>query len=109
MDTISFTYNWNNKLNCNFFTTIRALNPGKYHTGVQHEVFLKDDCLGIAEVVSVKAIYGRDINEYIAGLDTGYSVEETLKILSRMYKCDVSAKQFSFVLYKYTTKAGEKS
>ena len=108
MDTISFSYNWNNKLHCNFFTTIRALNPNKYRAGVQHEVLLKDDCLGIAEIVSVKAIYGRDINEYIAGLDTGYSVDETLKILSRMYKCDVSAKQFSFVLYRYLVYRGLK-
>jgi len=101
MDKISFSYNWNNKLNCNFFTTIRSLNPGKYHAGVQHEVVLKGDRIGIAEIVSVKAIYGRNINEYIAGLDTGYSIEETLKILSRMYKCDVSEKQFSFALYKF--------
>ena len=108
MDRISFSYNWNNKLHCNFFTTIRALNPGKYHSGVQHEVFLKDDSLGIAEVVSVKAIYGRDINEYIAGIDTGYTVEETLKILSLMYKCDASTKQFSFVLYKYLAHRGLK-
>ena len=101
MDTISFSYNWNNKLQCKFFTTIRALNPFKYHVGVKHEVVLKGDWLGIAEVVSVKAIYGRDINEYISGLDTGYSVDETLKILSRMYKCDASTKQFSFVLYRF--------
>lgn len=101
MDTVSFSYNWNNKLQCKFFTTIRALNPGKYHAGVRHEVVLKGDRIGIAEVVSVKAIYGRDINEYIAGLDTGYSVDDTLKILSRMYKCDASTKQFSFVLYRF--------
>jgi hypothetical protein len=101
MDKISFSYNWNCKLMCNFFTTIRSLNPKKYHKGMQHEVILKGDRIGIAEVVSVKAIYGRNINEYIAGLDTGYSVKDTLEILSKMYKCDVSVKQFSFVLYKF--------
>lgn len=101
MDTISFSYNWNNKLQSKFFTTIRALNPGKYRVGIKHEVVFKGDRIGIAEVVSVKAIYGRDINEYIAGLDTGYSVDDTLKILSRMYKCDASTKQFSFVLYRF--------
>ena len=32
-DTINFSYNWNSKLNCSAFTTIRVKNDKKYRIG----------------------------------------------------------------------------
>lgn len=83
---IKFSYNWNNKLDCNFFTTIRLYNPIKYQIGHIYDVSLKGEFKKQARLVEMKKIHHDQINAFIAGLDTGYSVEETKKILERMYK-----------------------
>lgn len=40
LPTIDFSYNWNGKLNCNSFTTIRLANPNKYQIGLDYLVKL---------------------------------------------------------------------
>lgn len=83
---LNFSTNWNNKLNCQCFTTIRLHNPKKYFIGAVFRVFLKGFLKGRAEVVGVKICTLKDINEYVARLDTGYSAAECRKIIQTMYK-----------------------
>ncbi len=101
METLSFSYNWNKKLECDFFTTLRLFNPVKYGIGNKLIIELKAEQKKIAEVVGHKKVMLDDINEFIAGLDTGYSVIETKNILRRMYpSVNWKTQGLSFVLLK---------
>lgn len=84
METIDFSYNWNNKLAGRFFTTLRLNNP-KFQIGKTFQVRLKDKDLCIAQVADFKILMLKDINSYIAGLDTGYTVPVCKEIIRKMY------------------------
>lgn len=81
-----FTTNWNNKLNCNFFTTLRL--RGNLYKGMTVMIkFEKDFTLeGPCKIVDKREMKLKDINEWIAAIDTGYGLEETINILKTMYK-----------------------
>ncbi|HMN89784.1 MAG TPA: hypothetical protein PKD70_11205 [Saprospiraceae bacterium] len=87
---LRFSYNWNKKLNCNCFTTLRL--AGSWQEGDTVSVVLKDGSiykeLGEAYIIGVKTFYCNSINEYIARLDTGYSAAKCKEIIRRMYKKD---------------------
>lgn len=83
---LDFSHNWNGKLGCNTYTTIRLSNPGKYHPGARFVIRLNKKPLHTAQVVAVRQITPFDINDWIAYLDTGYDAQETRNILMRMYK-----------------------
>lgn len=91
MENLTFSYNWNNKLDCKAFTTMRLHNPKKYFVGATFQVWLQEGAgpakaLGIVEVKDIRTLDAEQINEFIARLDTGYSRAEALQILQRMYK-----------------------
>lgn len=85
----SFSTNWNKKLNCDYFTTIRA--SGRYQIGDKGLITLKakPHCLGeiINKVEIDLSTYDKNKSGYdfIAYLDTGYDWNETLKIIDTMY------------------------
>lgn len=96
---INFSYNWNNKLNCKAFTTIRLRNANKYQIGKEYNILLKKQLLKSAIIEDIKTIYYNQINEFIARVDTGYSAEETKNILKKMYsKINLETQPFSFIL-----------
>lgn len=84
METIDFSYNWNNKLAGRFFTTLRLNNP-KYQVGKTFQVRLKGKDLCIVQVADFKQLMLDDINSYIAGLDTGYTVPVCKEVIRKMY------------------------
>lgn len=92
MDWLKFSHNWNNKLQCQAFTTIRFWNSEKYQPGKQLKIVLTDSKgavktdYGTATIASVYQITLQQITEYIARIDTGYSAAETQDILRTMYK-----------------------
>lgn len=104
MKTLNFNHNWNGKLNCDYFTTIRLYNEDKYKVGERFECYLKGQFKGVVEVVSVKVIYLHQINNWIAWLDTGYDVHTTQNILREMYKnksfINWKSQQLSYVMLK---------
>lgn len=83
---LDFSYNWNNKLNGKYFTTIRLHNPLKYCVGNILKVTLKLQPRGRVKILRVKTMTIDQINDYIACLDTGYQAEECKKFLKGMYK-----------------------
>lgn len=99
---IEFSYNWNNKLNNTYFTSIRQENLTKYIIGKEFNVILNEEFLKKAILVDIKKFQIKDLTNYMACLDTGYSKEESLNIFSRMYKIDASTseKVFYFLLFK---------
>lgn len=85
METISFSFNWNNKLECNAFTTIRIYSERKHVQGALFHVKLKGVDKGIIRLEEVKPFHLANLNSFIAYLDTGYSVENCTQIIHKMY------------------------
>jgi hypothetical protein len=91
MNEIVFTYNWNKKLDCRCFTSIRLSD--RYKVGDKYKIVLKPGrklsgdmvIKGIAEILEIKQFYLVQLNTFIAYLDTGYSIAECRKIIERMY------------------------
>lgn len=100
-EQLNFFYNWNNKLACTSFTTFRLHNPRKFVIGKKLSVMLTGKNLKDVEVRGVKIMKLHQVNEFIAQLDSGYSVEEFLKIIRDMYKnknIDLDAADWNLVL-----------
>jgi hypothetical protein len=104
IELIEFSFNWNGKLDCKSFTSIRVHNDRKYVTGNIYHVVLKRNKVteydyGLAKLIDKKVFRMRDLNEWMARLDTGYGKEETLKIIRTMYKWAVPETQFDYLLF----------
>lgn len=81
---IEFSHNWNNKLSCTAFTTLRLSD--RFGVGDRVEVYMNKRKLGTVEIVQkYKTEFGK-ISDSIAYLDTGYNADECRKILQTMYK-----------------------
>lgn len=101
-DTINFSSNWNNKLACKFFTTIRLKNDNKYAHNKVYTIHLQRKPLKRAEIIDIKHFTLNQLTEIIASLDTGYCLEETKTMLTQMYskKVNVNTHPFSLILLK---------
>lgn len=80
---IRFTYNWNNKLSCKVFSTLRLQNW--IEEGKKYSIFLKDVYQFDAECVRKTYYLLNELPEELCWLDTGYNGTETKKILKKMY------------------------
>jgi hypothetical protein len=96
IQNIDFSYNWNEKLNCKAFTTIRLSD--RFEIGDHLNVLLKKELRLNARVVNKHYFTLDKLSDTIAYLDTGYSKEETIDILQKMYK-NVDLTKAKFVLY----------
>lgn len=90
MDRINFSKNWNNKLFCESFSTIRLRDDERFVPGKLFEAVLMD---GDKEVFSKKVkLYCINITkldkltEGMALIDTGMSKEKTIGMFNNMYK-----------------------
>jgi hypothetical protein len=107
-NAIDFSYNWNKKLNCKAFTTIRMRNSARYRIGAVYDIFLDQGKKGkekvcSAEIVNIKDFLLQDIPTYSCWLDTGYSKEETIDIVKKMYanrQVNLATTLFSLILLK---------
>lgn len=98
----AFSTNWNNKLSCEYFTTLRLYSK-KFIVGNIYDIELQKKHLKFAECKAIKTLNIEQINDYIAGLDTGYDAEETKKLIKTMYKnlnLDWTTQRLVFVLFK---------
>ena len=84
MNELNFSYNWNNKLDCKCFSTLRLSN--RFNVGDNVTIKLNDKFHSFGQVVFKKRFLRSQINDAIAYLDTGYDSKECIKILDRMYK-----------------------
>jgi len=107
MNRLDFSHNWNNKLQCNVFSTIRRHLPAVHYHGKIVEVY---DCshnparfIGRAEYILVSPIKLHQLKPAMALLDTGYGLNETKEILINMYKNkvdDVHQESFCYCILK---------
>lgn len=112
-ETLKFTTNWNNKLNCQCFTTLRLHNPKKYFVGAKKDIFLDNRLKGAATIIGVQSFLLEHINDFIARLDTGYSAKECQKIILEMYKnnpvINWKTQQLDFCLLQFDHQAGQQT
>lgn len=104
---LAFSHDWNKKLNCDNFTTIRISD--RFKIGDKIEIFFKTESLGPAEIIGRKEIFIDDINEFIARIDTGYSAKETIKIIETMYPQIIGKRREQRKIFMYLITKNKKS
>lgn len=82
---LEFKYNYNNKLRCKVFTSLRLPNP-KLRVGAKFDITLGGYRKGLAKIISVDRIRGGELKLEQAKIDTGFNVIETMQILKNLYK-----------------------
>lgn len=98
MEQIHFSKNWNNKLDCTAFTTLR-LPHEKYQIDTLFEITLNGVNKGVGRIISINYISMDNINEFIARLDTGCSIEECKNIILDIYpNVDFTQQQLALLL-----------
>jgi hypothetical protein len=98
---LNFRDNFNNKLDCTYFTTFR-LN-GKYTPGQHFNIYLKNKYLFKAELIQNSFLLVHQIKDYMAYQDTGFSAKATIELLKRLYKDQVDnwdKRLFRYMLLK---------
>jgi hypothetical protein len=91
MSSIRFTQNWNNKLLCDVFTTIRIYNPDKYVVG-QKDKQPYENYLGTAKLIDAKSFKLENITEGMALIDTALNREACIAMMRKMYAAQLREK-----------------
>lgn len=81
---LDYSTNWNNKLDSPIHTTIRL--SGRFRVGDVIAEFLNNEFKGHVKVIDKKRILLDSLNDWVAGIDTGYTRDETIKLVKTMYK-----------------------
>jgi len=108
MQNINFSTNWNEKLSGRCFTSLRIHNENKYVVGQAYTVVLNGKALGIARLIKIQYLHLRHINDWVGGIDTGYTGLETQQILKRMYikkNINWETQLFDYMLFRYEVKS----
>lgn len=102
-NVLKFSQNWNNKLSCPYFTTMRLKDDNRFHIGETYDIVLKDQLLCHADIVDITHFFLKDINNFVAGLDTGYPAKQCQVMIATMYKnynIDWDKRMLSLLLLK---------
>lgn len=87
----NFTTKWNNKTECDYFTTLRMSD--RYQVGDTGLITLKNQPLFIAEIIAKNELkldaQPSPYLDLIAYLDTGYKWTETVAIIKKMYGLEI--------------------
>lgn len=96
--TIKFYKNWNNKLKCQYFTTVRP-DWDYYVKGDEYGIMLNGQFQFIGKILSIRRFYLKDLNDYIAYLDAGMDAVDLTAHIKRMYPAkDFTTEKLSFLL-----------
>ena len=107
MERLTFSHNWNRKLDCDVFSTIRLWNPAKHYEGKEVEIY--DNSVnpgrykGRGKYAIVSEFKLNQLKPAAAMLDTGYSLEETINILKTMYfkkVPDLEKQSFAYIIVR---------
>lgn len=98
MRTINFTSNFNNKLDCQCFITIRSDYYNDIKVGSICQIALNKNVLYNAQLLAVKPFKLGSLNEFVSCLDTGYSVAETIAMIRKMYNNKITLNDTMYLL-----------
>lgn len=100
MEQINFSENWNNKLNCNCFTTVRLKNNGKYIVGETY-VIIFGKINFTADIVYIKHFLLKDVDNWISLIDTGLLSAQFTNVVKKMYpNINFDLQQLSIILLR---------
>lgn len=109
---LHFSRNWNNKLNCNSFSTVRIRNDNKYvlldlyRIFLRHEVYPQYVDFSVARLQSITHFYLNKVTPGITFIDTNLPVIDFIQLITKMYKkkgVDFHKQQMSFLVFQYLT------
>lgn len=103
IDDINFTTNWNNKLDCDCFSTFRMHNQKKYFVGAERNIKLKGKFLKRAKIMTVTTLNLSQVTEGMALIDTGYPLAEFKETVRKIYKnmvTDFDKQLWDFMIIK---------
>lgn len=110
-EKLNFSSNWNKKLDCDVFSTIRLYNPRVHFIGRNVEIWDNSGnrriFKGHGEYIMCEPFFLNQLKEANARLDTGYSLAETKAIIQKMYKdknIEVNQTRFAYILVKKVKK-----
>ena len=83
MKKMDFPFNWNNKLDCHVFTSLHVSNEYDFNDIIEIKLSNMHYCR--AKVIGKKYFNIDQVNAFVAGVDTGYSVEDCKKLLLKMF------------------------
>jgi hypothetical protein len=111
-DKVVFSYNWNNKLAGKYFTTLRLRDDHRFIQFNTYEICIRkkkeETFFCYATLVDFKYYKLDQINDFVAGLDTGYSTEQCRNMIKTMYKnkkIDWEKQQMVLCLFRKNDKA----
>lgn len=107
MNKLNFKTNWNNKLNCKVFLTIIPQTANNhYKLNDLYEIYLNDKYYkGTAKIILIEEYHISALSDIECLLDTGYTKEETLNILEKMY--NFKYYYFELIILKYINQIDE--
>jgi len=97
MRVINFSQNWNSKLNCTCFTTIRPA-VDYYCIGSKYNIYLNKTFVKTVCIVDIKSFYLKDITVFISSLDAGLSVPDFHLLMNSFYSARPSTLNGLFYL-----------
>lgn len=110
---VKFDQNYNNKLSCEAFGTIRRINKEKYVIGREYLIMLYDyhsqtfHEVGKAVLVAEHDFKPNELTDVMSYLDAGMVSETLEKLLIWLYKDDIwgyNCNYFSNYVFKFTSK-----
>lgn len=112
MKNLNFSFNWNNKLHCSSFSTIRIFNPEKYVLLDVYEILLKSksgkssEKLGIARLQVITPFLLDNVSPGMCFIDTNLSVIDFISLVQTTYKnknIDFRKQKMAFMIFQYLT------
>jgi hypothetical protein len=92
-----YTYNFNKKLQCRFHITIVPADE-YYKAGEYYRVLLNGDYLYKARIVDIRQTILQQIPPFLAALETGYNLEQTIAILHKRFPGIIWEMQTLYIL-----------
>lgn len=90
MINLHFSQNWNNKLDCDVFTSIRIYDPSKHLIGEEYTITWTHgkEILSLENRVCIHmhTFVLASLTNGLALVDTGYDAKATVEIIRKMYK-----------------------
>lgn len=109
---VNFSSNYNHKLNCKSFSTVRLQNEEKYVIGHLFRISLVRKVTGqnvefaLARLVSSHNFYLKDATPAMSYLDANLNVKDFVNLIQGLYckqKVNFNIKKLSFLVFQYLT------
>mgnify|MGYP000081770447 CR=1 FL=1 len=108
MQNLDFSTNWNHKLTCGIFSTLRM--SGRFDLDQIVEVTLSNKLLGTATCIHKERIPITLLSDAQCYLDTGYGYDETVGILAKMYPTkNLKTDHIYYYLFKWNQVTGHRT